>query len=59
MGSDNEYEHINFWEKFNIKLNQDQESVVIESDKNIESLTGVQFIVFDVDKLFCKKIKKK
>ena len=58
MGSDNEYEHIDFWEKVNLKLNQDQESVIIQSDKDGKPLMSVQFIVFDTNKLFSKQLKQ-
>jgi len=58
MASSDEYEHIDFWEKVNLKLNQDQESVIIQSDKDGKPLMSAQFIVFDTSKLLCKQLKQ-
>lgn len=58
MGSNNEYEHIDFWEKVNLKLNQEQERVCIESDKDGKCLMSAQFITFDIGKPFCEQLKQ-
>lgn len=50
MGSDNEYEHISYWEKVNVKLNQEQERVCLERGKDGKCLLSAQFFVFDISK---------